>query len=213
MGILLPELGNATYSTSGELSPLLKDPDMRTIGIGTRIFIGGAQGYIAYEGTQTVFNRQNLENGEEWRAGATLMVLGDMKKMSQRYVRASVFEGYGSSLYIGIGVPIPILDEDVMEKAAMPNSRLYTKVFDYGVPNRSRPTLKVVNYEELRSGYIELNGVRVKTAPLSSLKMAREIADLLKSSIENKEFLLQTPIESFDLTRKFNPLNLKDGSK
>jgi uncharacterized protein (DUF39 family) len=213
MGILLPEFANATYSTSGELSPLLKDPDMRTIGIGTRIFIGGAQGYIAYEGTQTVFNRQTLENGEEWRAGATLMVLGDMKKMSPRYVRASVFEGYGTSLYVGIGVPIPILDEDVMEKAAVPNSRLFTKVFDYGVQNRSRPMLKLVSYEELRSGHIELNGIKVKTASLSSLKMAREIAGLLKQSIESNEFLLQAPIEHFDLTRKLNPLNVKDNNK
>ncbi len=44
MGSLLPRLGNANYSTSGELSPLLNDPDMRTIGLGTRIFLGGTTG-------------------------------------------------------------------------------------------------------------------------------------------------------------------------
>jgi uncharacterized protein (DUF39 family) len=38
MGNLLPNMRNATYSTSGELSPLLNDPEMKTIGIGTRIF-------------------------------------------------------------------------------------------------------------------------------------------------------------------------------
>ena len=36
----------------GQLSPLLNDPEYRTIGIGTRVFIGGAQGYVAWEGTQ-----------------------------------------------------------------------------------------------------------------------------------------------------------------
>ena len=42
MGTLLPNYGNITYSTSGELSPLLNDPYMRTIGVRTRIFLGGA---------------------------------------------------------------------------------------------------------------------------------------------------------------------------
>jgi len=40
MGILKPKLGNANYSTSGQLSPLLNDPYYKTIGIGTRIFLG-----------------------------------------------------------------------------------------------------------------------------------------------------------------------------
>ncbi len=41
------------YSTSGQLSPLLKDPYFRTIGIGTRIFFGwGGKGYVVWHGTQ-----------------------------------------------------------------------------------------------------------------------------------------------------------------
>ena len=36
MGKLLPQYGNMTYSSAGQLSPLLKDPTLRTIGIGTR---------------------------------------------------------------------------------------------------------------------------------------------------------------------------------
>ena len=52
MGTLLPSFGNATYSTSGELSPLLNDPYYRTVGIGTKIFLGGGDGYVAWEGTQ-----------------------------------------------------------------------------------------------------------------------------------------------------------------
>jgi len=63
MGILLPEMGNANYSTSGQLSPLFNDPYFMTIGIGTRIFLGGAQGYIIWEGTQFFPQSLNIEKG------------------------------------------------------------------------------------------------------------------------------------------------------
>ena len=52
MGILKPDLGNANYSTAGQLSPLLNDPYCKTIGIGTKIFLGGGTGFIAWQGTQ-----------------------------------------------------------------------------------------------------------------------------------------------------------------
>jgi len=55
MGVLKPNLGSAGYCSAGQLSPLLKDPYYKTIGIGTRIFLGGGIGYVAWPGTQ--FNR------------------------------------------------------------------------------------------------------------------------------------------------------------
>jgi uncharacterized protein (DUF39 family) len=63
MGTLLPNYGNVTYSTSGELSPLLNDPEFRTIGIGTRLFLGGGVGYVAWEGTQHNPDQAKSENG------------------------------------------------------------------------------------------------------------------------------------------------------
>jgi uncharacterized protein (DUF39 family) len=52
LGVLKPKLGNANYSTSGQLSPLLNDPYYKTIGIGTKVFLGGGIGYVAWHGTQ-----------------------------------------------------------------------------------------------------------------------------------------------------------------
>ena len=52
MGVLKPRMGSAGYSSAGQLSPLLKDPYYKTIGIGTRIFLGGGIGYVAWPGTQ-----------------------------------------------------------------------------------------------------------------------------------------------------------------
>jgi hypothetical protein len=99
MGKLLPGCGNVTFSGAGELSPLANDPDYETVGIGTRIFLGGAVGYVTGAGTQHNPQAQF----------ATLMVQGDLKEMSPDYLRAAVFHGYGSSLYVGIGIPIPVL--------------------------------------------------------------------------------------------------------
>ncbi len=206
MGTLLPQCGNVTYSTSGELSPLLNDPEFRTVGIGTRIFLGGTQGYIAWEGTQFVANKEKIDENITMYSGGTLAVIGDLKEMNSRYLRAASFARYGTTMFVGIGIPIPVLDEEMMEFLAVTNRDLYTGVVDYSVPRRSKPTLRKVSYEELRSGSIELNGKRIQTAPLSSLNRAREIASLLKNSIKNGEFLLQEPIQMLPKDRKFNPL-------
>ncbi|HOV70273.1 MAG TPA: homocysteine biosynthesis protein, partial [Clostridia bacterium] len=178
MGILLPECGNVTYSTSGELSPLLKDPEFRTVGLGTHIFLGGSDGYIVWEGTQHVTRHESLKEGEYY-AGATLAVIGDLKGMSTEYIRAGVFDKYGITLYVGIGIPIPVIDEEMAAFLAKSNKEIFTKIFDYSVPSRTRPALRTVSYAELRSGSVELNGKKVPTAPLSSLVKARKIASEL----------------------------------
>lgn len=206
MGTLLPQYGNVTYCTSGELSPLLNDPEMRTIGIGTRIFLGGTQGYVAWEGTQFIRNQKEVDDGKIMYSGATLAVVGDLKKMSSKYIRAAKFERYGTTLFVGIGIPIPVLDEEMVKFLSVRNRDIYTQVVDYSVPKRSKPILKLVNYEELRSGSIELNGKKVPTAPLSSLKKAREIAEVLKRSIQAGEFYLQEPIQNLPKDGCFNPL-------
>ena len=52
MGILRPRCANANYCSAGQLSPLLNDPYFRTIGVGTRIFLGGGEGFVSFYGTQ-----------------------------------------------------------------------------------------------------------------------------------------------------------------
>ncbi|MDP2892324.1 MAG: homocysteine biosynthesis protein [Bacillota bacterium] len=209
MGILLPKMSNVTYSTSGELSPLLKDPDLRTIGVGTRIFLGGAIGYVAWEGTQCTLNRAEADDGVEWRAGATIAVVGNLREMNTRYIRAAVYEKYGISMFVGIGMAMPVLDEELAKQLAKGNDRLYTKVFDYGVPSRSRPDFGWFNYAQLRSGSIEINGNRIPTAPLSSLKIAREIAEKLRDMIIKGEFLLTEPVAKLPMEGKFKPLEIR----
>jgi len=208
MGRLLPECANVNYSTSGELSPLLKDPTLRTIGMGTRIFLGGTAGYVSWEGTQYKTVKEELPNGDVYHAGRTLAVAGNLKDMNSDYIRAAVFEGYGVTMYVGLGIPIPVLDEDLAAELGMSNEHLYTYISDYSAPGH--PGLKRVSYAELRSGRVELNGKQVPAAALSSLSKAREIAGALKAWIGSGKFLLQEPIDRFPEEQAFKPLTEKE---
>ncbi len=204
MGKLLPNYGNVTYTTSSQLSPLINDPYFETIGFGTRIFLAGAQGYVIGEGTQ--HNTENpRKNGVPLGGSGTLAVKCDLKKCDPKYLKGGIFEKYGVSLYVGIGVPIPILNEEIAQRTAIKDEQIFTKVFDYSVPSRSRPAVKEVNYAELRSGKIELNGREVRTSPLAPLKTAREIADILKKQIQKGEFFITEPLERLPKST-FKPL-------
>ena len=207
MGILLPNFGNATYCTTGQLSPLLNDPEYRTIGIGTRVFLGGTTGYVAWQGTQHNPSQNRLPNGVPVSAAGTLALIGDLKKMSRRYIRAARIARYGVSLFVGIGIPIPVLDEDMARFTGISDAEIKATIFDYGIPSRSRPSFGQVSYRDLRSGFIEISNRRVPTAPLSSYARAREIATELKTWIQQGNFLLSAPLESLPHEGRPRPLD------
>ena len=196
MGKLLPRYRNATYAGAGELNPLMNDPDFETIGIGTRIFLGGTQGYVIGEGTQHEAKTQN----------GTLMVRGNAKKMSPEFLQGAAFTRYGTSLYVGIGIPIPILNVGLVKKTAIRDEEIFTNIVDYGVARRDRPKLGKVSYKELKAGSVTVDGKRVKVSSLSSLKTAKKIASTLKAWIENGEFLLTMPVERLPLDSVFKPM-------
>ena len=195
MGTLLPGCLNVNYSTSGCLSPLLNDPLFRTRGVGTPVFLGGAQGQVAWHGTQ--FTTAKPRNGRDipLSNAGTLMLVGDAKEMDTRWVRAALFHRYGVSLYMGVGIAIPILDEDLAWHVSVRDQDIETTLCDYG--KDGHPALKTVNYRDLRSGSIELNGKKLRTASLSSLRTAREIALELKKRVIDGSFILNAPVRAF----------------
>lgn len=198
MGMLKPNLGNAHYSTSGQLSPLLKDPHFKTIGIGTRIFLGGGVGYVAWHGTQHFPSIQKSPDGKDLGpAGGTLSVIGDLKQMSPKWLKGVSFAGYGASFTVGIGIPIPILNEEIALYAAATDRDLYAPVVDYSeaYPSRTPGNLGLVSYADLKSGKITVRGKEVPTAPLSSYPKAREIAGILKDWIAGGSFQLTEPVQ------------------
>lgn len=198
LGTLKPNLGNANYCSAGQLSPLLNDPFYKTIGIGTRIFLGGGIGYVAWQGTQHNPNAPRLGNGVPKRPSGTLAVIGDLKQMDSKYLRGVSFVGYGTTLNVGIGVPIPILNEEILKHAAVKDSEITAAVVDYSdaYPNGKPEILGEVNYAQLKSGEIEVNGKKVKTAGISSYSKALEIANTLKEWILKGKFTLTEKVAS-----------------
>lgn len=196
MGLLKPNLGNAHYCSAGQLSPLLNDPYFLTIGIGTRIFLGGGIGYVAWHGTQHFPGIQtDPEKNSYGPAGGTLAVIGDLKQMKPEWLVGTSYLGYGATLTVGIGIPIPILNEDVMSCVSVTDRDLYAPVVDYSEAYSQRipGNLGYVSYAELKTGKITINGKEVPTAPLSSYPKAREIAGELKNWILQGDFLLSEP--------------------
>ena len=196
MGVLKPNLGNANYCSAGQLSPLLNDPYYKTIGIGTKIFLGGGIGYIAWQGTQHNPSALRGDNGVPRRPAGTLAVIGDLKQMKPQWLRGTSMLGYGCTITVGIGVPIPILSEENLGYAVVRDTNIFAPIVDYAgsYPQREPEILGEVNYAQLKSGRIEVQGKEVPTASLSSYPKAVEIANTLKEWIQEGRFLLTEPV-------------------
>lgn len=210
LGPLQPRLGNAVYASPGALAPLLNDPYLRAIGIGSRILLGGGEGYIAWEGTQHFPLQKRLPNGTPVGPAATVALIGDARTMLPEWVRGCWFHRYGPSLMLGVAVPFPVLDEAVVQACAVLDSELVAPVVDFSIPRRVRPTFGLVSYEQLKSGSITIDGRRVRTAPLASLARSRAIAQLLQARISAGEFLLSEPVAPLPLDRSFIPQDNRD---
>jgi uncharacterized protein (DUF39 family) len=199
MGLLKPKLGNANYCSAGQLSPLLNDPLYRTIGVGSRIFLSGAQGYVAWNGTQHNPDVLRSENGTPRKAAGTLALIGNLMEMDPQWIKAVSYTGYGVSLSLAVGVPIPIIDEAMMKAVSVSDEELFAPVVDY---SRFYPTgegealLAEVSYAQLKSGSIEVKGKRIPTGCFSSYSKAREVAGKLKSLIQAGDFFLSQPVAS-----------------
>ncbi len=210
MGILQPNCTNVTYSTAAQLSPLLNDPYFRTIGMGTKIFLAGTQGFVSWHGTQFNTGGERGENGVPIGGAATIAVTGNMKEMSTEFIKPAVYEKYGTSMFVGIGIPIPILDEEMMRYVSVEDKDIFTYVYDYSKRSESGvPPLAKVSYSQLKSGFVEIGGRQVRTSPMASLSKAREIAAILKEQIQKGEFTLTEPVTNFQIGNKLNALNIR----
>ena len=146
MGVLQPQLETVNYSGSGEISPLLNDPRLRTIGVGTPIFCCGGVGYVAWEGTQ--FNNQqerDPDNDLPVGPAATLALAVDLRQIQADFIKPVVIPGYGISLYVAVGIPIPILDEELAAQVCVRNKDIKTRLVDYATGD----VMSSVNYEDL----------------------------------------------------------------
>jgi len=167
---------------------------------------------VVDSGTQHNPTVPRTERGVPRVGAGTLSVTGDLKKMNSRWLRGASFTGYGATLAVGIGVPIPILDEEILDFTAVTDADLVAQVVDYSdaYPNCVPGSLGELNYAQLKSGSIQVQGKKVPCAGLSSYPGARELAGILKGWIRKGSFLLTEPVRflpSADSGLTFKPLN------
>ena len=77
---------------------------------------------MAWNGTQFNTGKPLNEHGIPVGNAATLALIGDAKQMDPRFIKAAYFEKYGVSMYVGIGIPVPVLDEEMARRLSIRNS-------------------------------------------------------------------------------------------
>jgi uncharacterized protein (DUF39 family) len=133
-----------------------------------------------------------------------------MKEMSTQYIRGASLIGYGTSLMVGLGIPIPVINEDMAFFTGIGNQDILYQIIDYGYdyPNGISRSLGEASFAELQSGQVALNGKTVPTAPLASRPLGARIAEELKRWITQEGFTLgrpQIPLPSVAFDRERYP--------
>jgi uncharacterized protein (DUF39 family) len=213
LGCLKPKMANLSYCSAGQLSPLLNDPLYETIGIGTRVWLAGAQGHVYAEGTQHAPTCERGPNDVPTEGAGTLALTADMKRMRPEFVRGASLRGYGVSLALGVGIPIPILNPRILKHTTVRDRDILAPVIDYSgdYPNRTGQVLARLNYEELKRGEVTLLGKTVESSSMSSYAKAREIAELLAEEIRRGDFLLARPLAPLPTKQGFQGLKIREG--
>jgi uncharacterized protein (DUF39 family) len=212
LGQLEPEMANCTYSSAGQLSPLLNDPFYETIGIGTAVWLAGARGHVYAEGTQHSPTCLRGADGVPREGAGTLALTADMKKMRPEFVRGVSMRGYGVSLALGIAIPIPILNRDILRRTTVRDRDIRAPIVDYSrdYPQRTGKTLGEASYEDLRRGEIRVQGRAVRVSSLSSYHKALECAERLKDEIARGDFLLSQPLQPLPREQSCRPLQIRE---
>ena len=215
LGYLKPEMKNLTYCSAGQLSPLLNDPLYLTIGVGTKVWLAGAQGHVYAEGTQHASTVERGPNDVPVEGAGTLALTGDMKEMRPEFVRGVSLKGYGVSLAVGVGIPIPILNEEILRYTTVRDRDIQAPVVDYS-KDYAASTGKVLcrlNYEELKSGKVTVLDKSVETGSLSSYAKALQIAEILKAEIEEGAFQISKPIAELPRAQSMKPLEIRENKE
>ncbi|MFA6816789.1 MAG: homocysteine biosynthesis protein [Lentisphaeria bacterium] len=197
LGQLEPHMKNATYCSAAQLSPLLNDPLYETTGIGTSVWLAGSHGHVHYQGTQHCPTCERTSNDVPIGGAGTLGLTADMKQMNARYVRGCSFKGYGVSLTLGIGIPIPLLNMRILRHTCVRDCDIKANIIDYShdYPTNNGKVWGTTDYASLKSGEITVNGCTIQTSSLSSYFMAQEIAQILKAEIADGKFQISAPVE------------------
>ena len=207
MGTLIGKLENSTFNSSSFLNPLVNDPLCKTIGTGTRAWVAGSIGYVIGHGSNHNPLQKRNNYGVPIGPGVTLSLIADVLSMKSKWVRGGNIKSFGPVLYTGVGIPIPVLDEEIADSLSITDDKIATTIVDFSIPRRTKPTFGQCTYSELRTSTVSINGKPTLAAPLSSMAWAIEICGLMKESILHKEFFLSEPICPLDMKLEVKKLD------
>ncbi|MHA1150276.1 MAG: methanogenesis marker 16 metalloprotein [Promethearchaeota archaeon] len=97
-----PDKSQITFSGCGALNPFQNDPKFLSMGVGSPILVNGARGYLIGPGTRNYIVKPNM---------MTIAPLIEMKPEFMGAFKTS----YGLEPICSIAVPIPILNEIILE--------------------------------------------------------------------------------------------------
>jgi uncharacterized protein (DUF39 family) len=119
------------------------------------------------------------------------------------------------SLALGVGIPIPVLNAEILKRTCVRDRDIFAPVIDYSsdYPQKTGRVLCHVSYEQLRSGRIEVEGKEVAVGSLSSYYKALEIAHLLADEIRRGEFQLSQPLASLPKDTTMKPLVIRENTE
>lgn len=210
-GTLIAHIENSTFNSSSYLNPLINDPFCKTIGVGTKVWVAGSEGLVIGEGSFHNPLQKRNQYGIPVGNAITLSVIADVRSMQPKWIRGGYIKSFGPVLFVGIGVPIPILNEEIAEYVSVTDDMIHTTIVDFSIPRRTKPTFGQCTYAELRTSTVIINKKPTLSAPLSSMSFAGEICEILKKQIENKKFVLSEPVSKIDLNSKHKKLDSKVG--
>lgn len=134
-----PHCQGATFSGCGQINPLKNDPLLETIGIGTRILLNGAEGYVLGTGTRSSRDRPNLSG------------FADMHHMTAEYMGGFV-TGLGPECICSLAVPVPVISSTILEEIARRDREIALPVNDIN----TRTVIGQANYGDVWGEDVDL---------------------------------------------------------
>ena len=130
-----PRFTGLTFSGCGHVSPLQNDPQLRTIGVGTKLLFNGGEGYVISAGTRSSPSDPNL------------MTIADMRSMDPS-LTGGFLTGAGPECICSYAVPIPVLDDDIWRSIQTRDEQVPMPVADV----RDRSLIAMADYGQVWSG-------------------------------------------------------------
>lgn len=121
-----------TFCGCGELNPLENDPELKTIGVGTKVLINGAEGFVTGAGTRSSAGKPNLTG------------FADMHEMDPEFM-GGFKTSHGPDIITTWAVPIPVLDKNILANILKTDEQIPLRVVDV----RNRKPIFEVSYHDV----------------------------------------------------------------